>query len=143
MVSGRAAARCRPRAGNGTAELQEFACDTRPVAGLPVRAPAPPRAGHIDPLVVYAFNLGRLGRQGAVGRFIRVEKTIGRAVPIQLQRRSGKGAAVGGARGKTAPADEATLEFLLFLGAAHRARPSLVLTYRRHGRLLGGVPARR
>ena len=27
-------------------------------------------------------------------------------------------------------ADEATLEFLLFLGAAHRARPSLVLTYR-------------
>ena len=27
-------------------------------------------------------------------------------------------------------ADEATLEFLLFLGSAHRARPSLVLTYR-------------
>src|SRR5439155_11895889 len=58
--------------------------------------PASPAVGHIHPFVVQAFKLGRLGCQRTAGRFIRVEETIGRALPIQLQRRSGKGAGGGG-----------------------------------------------
>src|SRR6266566_327534 len=57
-------------------------------------------------IVLHQCKLGRLGRQRAAGRFIRVEESIGRALPIQLQRRSGKGAAVaGGARGKNGSAN--------------------------------------